>query len=262
LPADGRAPRGFTLTELLAVLAIALVVVAGSIGVWLALAETVGPGQATAVVQSMLNGARDCAVSGLTYKRTGETTYGTRPVYARVVFSNSYDPNKQGSDGLTQYERECGTKMSLQYWKGTNPPTTSQVGSTDWVDWPGRGAEYAGRNLFVLRNIPSQFPSGMDLYPGDVLAWEEYRAKVSNALAEHAFTNVNAAGYLEAGAAFETGQTGQEKFYVTFDPTGTLVPDSDEATTTLVIIQLAGQRVGEYKFYVLNANTGTQLVFE
>lgn len=265
LPADGRAPRGFTLTELLAVLAIVLVVVVGSIGVWLALAGTVAPGQATAVVQAMLNGARDCAVSGLTYKRAGETTYGTRPVYARVVFSNSYDPpNKTATDGLTQYERECGTKMSLQYWKGTEPPQASQVGAPDpdWVDWPGRGAEYAGRNLFVLRNIPSPFPSDEELNSGDVLAWEEYRARVSKALAEYAFTNVNAAGYLEANAAFETGQTGQDKFYVTFDPTGTLVPDSDDATTTLVIIQLAGQRVGEYEFYVLNANTGTQLVFD
>jgi hypothetical protein len=250
--------------ELLAVLTIVLIVVAGSISVWLALAGAVAPGQATAVVQSMLNGARDCAVSGLTYQREGETTYGTRPVYARVVFFNSYDPTKSGSDGLTQFERERGTKMSLQYWNRTEPPQATQDESTDWVDWPGRSAVYAGRNLFVLMvtDILNLDPAPTNVGTDQVQVWEDYRAEVSKALAEYAFTNVNTAGYLEANAAFTTGQTGQEKFYVTFDMMGTLVPDSDYATTTLVIIHLAGQRVGEYEFYTLNVNTGTQLVFE
>jgi len=273
LPADGRAPRGFTLTELLAVLAIVLIVVAGSISVWLAMAGAVAPGQATAVVQAMLNGARDCAVSGLTYKRGSETTYGTRPVYARVVFSNSYDPNKTGTDGLTQYERESGTKMSLQYWKGADPPTAAQFGSTDWVDWPGRGAEYGGRNLFVLdfSNPPPNFPTAEkrkleplalddteDEREQKLRDWELLRVDVCKALTEYAFTGTNN-GYLGDGAKFNTDQ---DKFYMTFEPTGTLVLDSDDATTTLVIIHLAGQRVGEHQFYLLNANTGTQLVFE
>lgn len=233
MPADGRAPRGFTLTELLAVLAIALVLVAGSIGVWLALAETVGPGQATAVVQAMLTGARDFAV--------------TNNVMTRVVFESN----------LAYADR--GTMMYFEYDAARNPANPS------WKRIPRRRSEYAGSQVFVLTGAPD-LPSAQSVAadaenPGasDLAAWQTYRDTMSKQLAEYAFTNVNTTGYLEANAAFKTGQ---DKFYVTFDPTGTLVPDSDEATTALVIIQLAGQRVGEYKFYVLNANTGTQLVFE
>jgi hypothetical protein len=84
---------------------------------------------------------------------------------------------------------------------------------------------------------------------------------MSRKLAQHAFTNVDSAtGYLGPNTAFKT-----DKFYVTFDATGTLATAPDQANPTLLtIVQVAGagRRVGEHQFYVLNANTGTQLVFD
>jgi len=241
LPADGRAPRGFTLTELLAVLAIVLIVVAGSIGVWLALAETAGPGQATAVVQAMLAGARDYAV--------------TNNVMTRVVFAN----NLANAD--------LGTTMYFEYDADRKPANPS------WQRIPRRRSEYAGRQVFVLTGapdlssvpVPSVPADAANLKASDVTAWQTYRDTVSKKLADYAFTHVNTAGYLEANAAFKTNQTGQDKFYVTFDVTGTLSVDPAQANPTLLtIVQVAGagRRVGEYQFYILNANTGTQLVFE
>lgn len=240
-PADGRTSRGFTLTELLAVLAIVLIVVVGSISVWLALAGAAAPGQATAVVQAVLAGARDYAV--------------TNSVMTRVVFENDL----AGA--------ENGTTMYLEYDADRNPA------SPKWQRVPGRRSEYAGRQVFVLSGAPD-LPSAPSVAddaekPGesDLAAWQTYRDAVASKLARFAFTNVNTAGYLEANASFTTGQTGQAKFYVTFDPTGTLAVNlkSGEINPTLLtVIQVpgAGRRVGDYRFYVLNANTGTQLVFE
>ncbi len=238
MPADGRAPRGFTLTELLAVLAIALVLVAGSIGVWLALAETVGPGQATAVVQAMLTGARDFAV--------------TNNVMTRVVFESN----------LAYADR--GTMMYFEYDAARNPANPS------WKRIPRRRSEYAGSQVFVLTGapdltsvtVPSVAADAENPGASDLAAWQTYRDTMSKQLAEYAFTNVNTTGYLEANAAFKTGQ---DKFYVTFDATGTLATDPLQANPTLLtIIQVpgAGRRLGEYQFYILNANTGTQLVFD
>ena len=234
LPADGRAPRGFTLTELLAVLAIVLVVVAGSIGVWLALAETIAPGQATAVVQAMLAGARDYAVSN--------------GVMARVVFKND----------LADVER--GTEMYFEYDADRNPA------NPDWQRIPGRRSEYVGSQVFVLsgapdlsgKPVPSVAVDEKNPDPSDVKLWQEYRDWVAGKLAEYA--TGSSTGYL--GDSFSS-----DKFYVTFDATGTLALDlkpGEANPTLLTTVQVAGagRRVGEYRFYILNANTGTQLVFE
>jgi len=242
LPADGRAARGFTLTELLAVLAIVLVVVAGSIGVWMALAETVAPGQATTVIQAMLVGARDYAV--------------TNNVPTRVVFENSL-ANVEG-----------GTTMYLEY--------DSDLSAAEFQPQrvPRRRSEYAGRQVFVLTGapdlssvtVPSVAADAANPDASDVKLWQEYRVDVSKKLAEYAFgtANVNTEGYLGTGANFESDQV---RFFVTFDATGTLALnlEPEEANPTLLtIIQVpgAGRRVGEYRFYILNVNTGAQLVFE
>ena len=237
MPADGRAPRGFTLTELLAVLAIVLIVVAGSISVWLAMAGAVAPGQATAVVQAMLVGARDYAVSN--------------GVMTRVVFENS----------LANVENvENGTTMYFEY--DENPSTA--VFEPKRV--PRRGPLNAGRQVFVLKDAPNLPPTlsvAADAENPDPLVvakWQKYRDDVSKALAQHAFTNVDAAGYLGTDADFKPGQ---ERFFVTFDATGTLSVDpATPLLLTIVQVAGAGRRVGEYQFYLLNANTGTQLVFE
>ena len=238
-----RSKAAFTLTELLAVLAIVLVVVAGSIGVWLTLAGAVAPGQATAVVQAMLVGARDYAV--------------TNNVPTRVVFENSLA------------NVESGTTMYLEY--DTDPDPTTVL----WSRVPRRRSEYAGRQVFVLTGAPDlsseQVPDvaadAENPDPSDVKLWQEYRVDVSKKLAEYAFgtTNVTPAGYLEANAAFKTTPADQSKFYVTFDATGMLSVDASPLNpSVLTIIQVpgAGRRLGEHRFYVLNVNTGTQLVFE
>ena len=223
LPADGRAPRGFTLTELLAVLAIVLIVVAGSISVWLAMAGAVAPGQATSVVQAMLVGARDYAVSN--------------GVMTRVVFENSL-ANVEG-----------GTTMYLEYDEDLD------MAGFQKKRVPGRGPLNAGRQVFVLTGAP-------DLNPSEVAD----REAVIKKLASYAFTNVDTdTGYLKANAAFRTDQPRQDTFYVTFDAAGTLAADVSPANPSLLtIVQVpgAGRRVGEYQFYILNANTGTQLVFD
>jgi len=223
--------RAFTLTELLAVLAIVLVVVAGSIGVWLALAGAVGPGQATAVVQAMLVGAREYAVSN--------------GVMTRVVFENDLD------------NVENGTTMYLEY-----DGDLSMAGFQE-KRVPGRGPLNAGRQVFVLKDAPNlpSAPSPADpanLKASDVEAWQNYRDNVSKALTKHAFGASDL--YLGPTAAFS-----QAEFSVTFDATGTLAVDVSPANPSLLtILQVpgAGRRVGEYRFYILNANTGTQLVFE
>jgi len=231
---------GFTLTELLAVLGIVLIVVVGSLSVWLSLAGSAGPSRAAPVVQAMLNGGRDYAVSN------GK--------FARVVFSNKLA------------KADSGTQMFLQYWNAQGAPKLSQDASPNWVDVSGRGGEPAGRNIFVLKNIPSDFPSAItqsvnlaDVDADSVLRWEKYRADACGKLTEHAFGLGKE--YLEANDNFTSGQ---DRFYVTFNPTGVLTVGGSEPQNpvVLVIIQLAGQRVGEYEFYVLNANTGTRLVFE
>jgi prepilin-type N-terminal cleavage/methylation domain-containing protein len=238
LPADGRAPRGFTLTELLAVLAIVLIIVAGSVSVWLALAGAVAPGHATAVVQAMLAGAREYAVS--------------KGVMTRVVFENS----------LANVDR--GTTMYYEAW--------DQVTSS-WKRIPGRASQDAGKQVFVLtgapdlssKPVPDVAANAENPDASDVKLWQEYRDWVAGEVAEYAFTNVNAAGYLEANAAFKTGQSGQDKFYVTFDSAGTLSLDASVANPlSLTVIQIGGtgRRVSEYEFYLLNANTGAPLVFE
>jgi len=237
LPADGRAPRGFTLTELLAVLAIVLIVVAGSISVWLAMAGAVAPGQATAVVQAMLVGARDYAVSN--------------GVMTRVVFENS----------LANVENvENGTTMYLEYDTNPNPTQVS------WSRVPRRGSLNAGRQVFVLTGAPNLPPTlsvaadAENPTASEVKDWQKYRDDVSKELAKHAFTNVNAEGYLETDADFKSTQA---KFFVTFDAAGTLSVDpATPLLLTIVQVAGAGRRVGEYQFYLLNANTGTQLVFE
>ena len=230
---------GFTLTELLAVLGIVLIVVVGSLSVWLSLAGSAGPSRAAPVVQAMLNGGRDYAVSN------GK--------FARVVFSNKLA------------KADSGTQMFLQYWNAQGAPKLSQDASPNWVDVSGRGGEPAGRNIFVLKNIPSDFPSAItqsvnlaDVDADSVLRWEKYRADACGKLTEHAFSGTQD-GYMTASADFK-----MDRFYVTFNPTGVLTVGGSEPQNpvVLVIIQLAGQRVGEYEFYVLNANTGTRLVFE
>jgi hypothetical protein len=161
---------------------------------------------------------------------------------------------------------ENGTTMYFEYDADRNPA------EPEWQRIPRRRSEYAGSQVFVLSGapdlssvtVPSVAANAENPAASDVAAWQTYRDNVSKALAQHAFSSVDTNGYVGPDTNFKSDQ---EKFYVTFDATGTLALDlnpGEANPTMLTIVQVpgAGRRVGEYRFYILNANTGTQLVFE
>ena len=121
-----KAKSGFTLTELLAVIGIGLILVAGSVSVLVALSGRIGPRQAVSTVQSMLNGARFHAVSD--------------QVKAAAVVFESEDAGD-----------EHGTKLSIWVARPSS-------GSWDWEPVPG-AEETLPAGIFVI-NMPTNLPSG------------------------------------------------------------------------------------------------------
>jgi len=226
------AKAAFTLTELLAVMAIGLILVAGSIGVLVALASSIGPSNAAAELQSMLNAARSYAAS--------------EKVSARLVLKTDAS------------DLEHGTVMKIEYLP---------AGKTNWTSEslavPNRPSVSLGRSLFVLSLSTSDLTSlpTAPAAPADArnptvaeqTSWRNYRAGVLSALKGKIY---NPTGTPKPSVVF----------YVYFDPSGYLSLDvAGQATTTpivLVIMQVGGNQVTEYMFYPLNPNTGTRLVFE
>ena len=119
-----KAKAGFTLTELLAVIGIGLILVAGSVSVLVALSGRIGPRQAVGTVQSMLNGARFHAVSG--------------QVKAAAVVFESEDAGA-----------EHGTKLSIWILKESE---------SVWQPVPG-AEESLPAGIFVI-NMPANLTSG------------------------------------------------------------------------------------------------------
>ncbi|HUS44682.1 MAG TPA: type II secretion system protein [Phycisphaerae bacterium] len=122
-----KAKAGFTLTELLVVIGIGLILVAGSVSVLVALSGRIGPRQAVSTVQAMLNGARFHAVSD-------------QVKAAAVVFESE-------AAGA-----EHGTKLSI--WVARRPSS----GSWDWEPVPG-AEESLPASIFVI-NMPTNLHSG------------------------------------------------------------------------------------------------------
>ena len=215
---------------------IAVILVVGSVGVWFALASRAGPGQASATIQSVITGAREYAVA----RRTS----------TRVVFEND----------LNQMNR--GTAFYLEYDSDSSP------GTYTWTRAEKRVVQHLTPQVFVLKDVASGLPAAPAVASenptdAELSAWRTYQQQITKALANFAFTSVDANGYLGSGAQFSSVH---QKFYIQFDPTGYLAANPDNAAMTvqsaLVIIQVAGRRVGDYVFYPLNPNTGTRLVFE
>jgi len=119
-----KAKSGFTLTELLAVIGIGLILVAGSVSVLITLSGRIGPRQAVSTVQSMLNGARFHAVSD--------------QVKAAKVRFESEDAGA-----------EHGTKLSIWILKESE---------SAWQPVPG-AEETLPAGIFVI-NMPTNLPSG------------------------------------------------------------------------------------------------------
>jgi prepilin-type N-terminal cleavage/methylation domain-containing protein len=228
-----RLSKGFTLAELLAVIAIMLFLMVAAFGVYGTLAQRMGPDSAMSTIQAMLNGARDCAA-----------TNGT---YAKIQFAT--DPNNVTN----------GTVMTLMYWY-QNPISKAW----SWTVVPGTLPVALHNQLMVHSGMPTQMgtvptttasntqaPSDSDL-----LAWKNYETDC--------LTKVDAF-VMSGGKPIET--TG---FRIIFDPSGYLSnidPDNSAsppygAPYAMTIFQVAGNKVGGYAFYPINAISGTRIVFD
>jgi prepilin-type N-terminal cleavage/methylation domain-containing protein len=221
---------GFTLTEMLAVMGIALVLMAGVVGVLVAVAGHLGPENAALALQAMLNGTRAQAAS--------------RMAPARLVLESS----------LAKIDR--GTAMTMEY----------QEPGGGWVRVPNFEPVYLGRGMFALKGLPGGLAGLTAPAPpvnpqeptsAERTAWDQYRADVYGAVADHA-GGANDQGILTADEL--AGAHGC--FYVYFDPAGYLALGQPANTDAITLIQVTGRRLTEYLFYPLNRNTGARLVFE
>ena len=218
--------RGFTLIELLAVIGIMLVLMVAAFGVFNLFAKQSGPQAAAATVQAMLNAARDYAASN--------------GVDAQVVFT-AY-PTRPGD----------GTSMQLEY---------RPINGTAFVPVPARRPILLRDEIYVLKEMPSSLPTppAAALNPRnptetELRNWAIYEKALLDAVSAFAF------------ASGGTLKTDHQKFYVVFDPAGYMKGDPAEPAKTvqvgMTVVQASGNRVVQYVFYPLNANTGTRLVFE
>ena len=218
--------RGFTLIELLAVIGIMLVLMVAAFGVFNLFAKQSGPQAAVATVQAMLNAARDYAASNGVDAQVVFTAYTTRP--------------------------GDGTSMQLEYMP---------VNGTAFVPVPARRPILLRDEIYVLKEMPSSLPTppaaaADPRNPTDteLRNWATYEKNLLDAVSAFAFPG---GGKLEAE---------HQKFYVVFDPAGYLKGDPKYPTKTvqvgMTVVQASGDRVVQYVFYPLNANTGTRLVFE
>jgi prepilin-type N-terminal cleavage/methylation domain-containing protein len=223
-----RTHKGFTLAEMLAVIGIMLVLMVATFGVFSVFAEQTGPDGAMAVVQAMMNAARDYAA--------------TNGVLARVVFD--VDPARP----------QEGSTMMLQY----KPP-----GQPTWTDVRGRRPQALHNQLFVCKEMPPSLPDASKVQgvsdvrkmtEQDVANWKRYEADCLRAVTDFALSN----GQL---SSLHKG------FCVIFDPAGYMSMDptltgGQVVQYAMTVIQVGGMKVTAYRFYPVNPNTGTRIVFE
>ena len=222
----------FTLVEMLAVVAIMLILMVATFGMFNLFAERVGPESTAATLQALMSGARDYAASN--------------SVYTRVVFRCT------DSAGTAD-----GSILTIEYL----PP-----GSTSWASGKqeirGRSPLALHNQMYVMKEIPSlsvtvpAVPSDpKTLTPDQIKAWRDYDKGILDAVTAHALS----------GGTLKT-----TVFYMEFDPAGytrtqsidASVPVANLVQDGLTIVKVVGVRVTAYKLYPLNMNTGTLLVFE
>jgi prepilin-type N-terminal cleavage/methylation domain-containing protein len=229
--------RGFTLTEMLAVIGIMLILMVTTFGVFTTFAQRAGPDTAVSTIQAMLNGARDYAASN--------------GVVTAVYFSvDSVDPAKP----------KMGSTMKLCY---------KPVGSTTWIDVRGRSVITLSENMYACRDLPSKITAPLGVGDArsetDVTNWkkqyEENLIGPNGDITKHV-----------TGGASQVDAINRGNFYVVFDPAGYLsLGDSGTdkyARDGLTIVQLfqvttgGGTRVAAFALYPFNSLSGTRLIFD
>jgi prepilin-type N-terminal cleavage/methylation domain-containing protein len=228
--------RGFTLTEMLAVIGIMLVLMVTTFGVFTTFAQRAGPDTAVSTVQAMLNGARDYAAAN--------------GVVTAVYFS------------VELARPEMGSTMKLCY---------KPVGSTSavWTDVRGRSVITLGENMYACRDLPSKITA--PLAAGDARS----ESDVKNWKQQYEDNLIGPNGDITkhvTGGANQVDAVNRGNFYVVFDPAGYLsLGDSGTdkyARDGLTIVQLfqvttgEGTRVVAFALYPFNALSGTRLIFD
>jgi prepilin-type N-terminal cleavage/methylation domain-containing protein len=227
--------RGFTLTEMLAVIGIMLILMVTTFGVFTTFAQRAGPDTAVSTIQAMLNGARDYAAAN--------------GVVTAVYFS------------VDLARPEMGSTMKLCY---------KPVGSTTWTDVRGRSVITLGENMYACRDLPATLtvssPSVGDAR--DEAAVKSWKSQVEGAM-------IGPGGDITkhvTGGGNQVDVVNRGNFYVIFDPAGYLsLGDSGTdkyASDGLTIVQLfqvttgEGTRVVAFALYPFNALSGTRLIFD
>jgi prepilin-type N-terminal cleavage/methylation domain-containing protein len=234
--------RAFTLIEMLAVIGIMLVLMVATFGAFSLFAERMGPGEAQATLQGYLNGARSYAAAN--------------GVQTRLEFSVNVVRNDKGGTGPAMQD---GTVVTIKYL----PPDITNDTPTDWKEIPGTSRVMMGNGIFVIKGIPLMPTSSnfrRTLTEGNIAGWRSYE--------DMARKEVNTA-VVQAMATM----TPTNPSFVQFDPAGYLVESSTvpqgmaPSVQGLTIVKLVGgdwstSKTSQYRFFLLNAYSGTRLVFD
>lgn len=225
--------KAFTLVEMLAVVAILLVLMGATFGMFSLFAERTGPDTVVATIQAMLNGTRDYAA--------------THGVATRLGFSQK---------DKTTNTTAMGTILTMEYL----PP-----GKTEW---PADGRQIIGHRpilmqpqMFVIRDLPdlhSVTPPAKavddNVSDADKKNWAEYQGRILKAVQDLA----------KKGAISGSIINKEYEFFIEFDSAGYLNVDAATASQLngLTVARLASGQVTEFVLYPLNTYSGTRLLFD
>ena len=227
---------GFTLTEMLAVLAIMLIAVSISFATLLVLAEQQGPESGSAVLQAATVSARALAVSS--FHKT------------RLVIRSDWELGGSSVIELHEYAQK-------NPWEGQN--------NYEWMKAPV---------AFELNPETGQHerkaPYPARLLPAGVYAFKSVGATtlVTDEDSYKATCASLSAALWVPGSGSESPHfaEGTNECFVQFTPEGTVDWDSfgDEkaVNSQIILLTIAGGQVKDWSAYVINSNTGTRLVFE